>query len=999
MPIRGSDDYNGWGNLYKNLCYKNLNRNPTKRLLNNNIPSNKTEYIENKMTYQREKESMNRASSQKQNFHVENENNPKILVTGMVKKEKPINNKNNPDNNNKNNNTISNDNNNGHNNNSNEPNNIRTKNLDTQNFTLRVSQTPTPTTYPNPNPTVKEKPKNRVTKINASKTPDSNTQEETSKSTRTPSPTTDANPNRNPSNPRTPDTIRTHSPNLQLRVRTKTPSLDTIEAIEPKPNQRSTQPHKENQFSTFNLSNYEIKPEELTLLEKGLTFAPAVRKWPVKNVLQSRDQLIRRLKLKAYFDTKKHEKTMLPEKTAFKRKFIEKSTFTPADNEIDQNTTEIVNKIMDATENFLKQNLCKDNPAFLCIPEKDNLSAKERAALKNLKKTPDIIIKKSDKGNSIVVMNKKDYIQEAETQLNDLKYYRKVETPLFTESIPEIKLILQDMLKEKIISKKQFNFFTDLSDLKSRTFYILPKIHKKPETWKNTKMPPGRPIVSNINSETYKISQLIEHFLSPLANKHPSYIKNSYDFIEKIQKFQLDQEYILLTGDVASLYTNMDQDLTLKCITEIFKQNPNPNRPDKYLIQLLEICLKNSDFEFNNKFYIQTCGTAMGFSSAPPIASIFLILFDKMALQGFDIKPPLFYRYLDDCFTLWPKNQIHRLTEYESFLNNLIPNIKITFETNEKQIDFLDTTVYFENNRLLTRVHFKDTDTHQLLHRHSFHPKHMFENIVKSQLIRFKRLSSTVENYNETCKILFNTLKNRGYTMSKLRKQQKDIWYNYQSNTTKNHPENKMNNKKDLIPISLEYSSIATKLSNQYKAILKDWKLSSSVQIVTAFKKHKNLKDILVRSHLTNTDDFEGFTIKCNNTRCNTCKFHFVESKTFRSSRNLKAVFKIQHKLYCHSENVVYLITCAHCQLQYVGETSRSLRDRVNDHRSAIKLKKETPIATHFNTPGHKLEHLKIIPIIKITENNTAYRQFLERKYQKILRTIHPEGINCSFGK
>lgn len=133
---------------------------------------------------------------------------------------------------------------------------------------------------------------------------------------------------------------------------------------------------------------------------------------------------------------------------------------------------------------------------------------------------------------------------------------------------------------------------------------------------------------------------------------------------------------------------------------------------------------------------------------------------------------------------MWPKRFAIELTDFENFLNNLIPDIKIKFEISETSANFLDTTVYIDkaNNTLKTKVFFKSTDTHQLLHKQSFHPKHTFNGIIKSQLIRFKRLSSTKTDYDNTCKILFDQIRNRGYTLSKLRKEQYNIWFNYTPN-------------------------------------------------------------------------------------------------------------------------------------------------------------------------------------------------------------------------
>ena len=98
--------------------------------------------------------------------------------------------------------------------------------------------------------------------------------------------------------------------------------------------------------------------------------------------------------------------------------------------------------------------------------------------------------------------------------------------------------------------------------------------------------------------------------------------------------------------------------------------------------------------------------------------------------------------------------------------------------------------------------------------------------------------------------------------------------------------------------------------------------------------------------------------------------------------------------------NLVYLITCRKCSLQYVGETNRTLRDRLNDHRSAIRLKKNTPTGLHFNSQGHSALDLNIIGI-ELIKNDTKegkFRKSREKLWQTILKTIHPHGLNGLIG-
>lgn len=594
-------------------------------------------------------------------------------------------------------------------------------------------------------------------------------------------------------------------------------------------------------------------------------------------------------------------------------------------------------------------------------------------------------------------MNRSDYIKEADRQLNNNKYYIKLTQPLCHNNVNKIHTVLTEMLNKGFISKNQLEYLSGPSDYRPRVFYLLPKIHKKQTTWPNPNMPEGRPIVSDVNSETYRVSELIDHFLNPLAVKHFSYIKNSFEFVKKIKNIAVENNWLLVTGDVSSLYTNMNIERMLDCTKKAFKNNPDKNRPDNQLIQLLEISLKNNDFVFNGQYYQQILGCAMGKRFAPALANLYLLEFDDKATNGYPIKPLFFVRYLDDIFFIWP-GDVESLNLFENYLNSLIPDIKITLEHNTNEISFLDTVIYKQNNTLQTRTYFKPTDTHQLLHTDSYHPKHSFKGLIKSQLIRFKRLSSTKIDYDNSCKILFSHLTKRGYTYSKMRKTQSDIWFNYVEKPNVLLSEEgilhdlTLSQNKEKFPIIIDYCKIGTDLAQSYKSVIKKNSTFDKFQLVTAYKNHKNLRSILVRSELENSSDSGAFR-GCGKSNCLTCKIHSSDANHFINQHN-KAKFLIKQNIYCNSKNLVYLITCKNCNKQYVGETGRTLRDRLNDHRSAIKNKAKTPIAIHFNSSNHSLFDLSILPIELINNTSNICRRSREQFWQIKLNTLYPNGIN-----
>ena len=56
----------------------------------------------------------------------------------------------------------------------------------------------------------------------------------------------------------------------------------------------------------------------------------------------------------------------------------------------------------------------------------ENLNKKESESLKNLSKNPDIVMQKSDKGNSVVILDKKVYLEKMKEMLNKNDQFLKL---------------------------------------------------------------------------------------------------------------------------------------------------------------------------------------------------------------------------------------------------------------------------------------------------------------------------------------------------------------------------------------------------------------------------------------------------------------------------------------------------------------------------------------------------------------------------------------------
>ena len=44
-----------------------------------------------------------------------------------------------------------------------------------------------------------------------------------------------------------------------------------------------------------------------------------------------------------------------------------------------------------------------------------------------------------------------------------------------------------------------------------------------------------------------------------------------------------------------------------------------------------------------------------------------------------------------------------------------------------------------------------------------------------------------------------------------------------------------------------------------------------------------------------------------------------------------------------NTKNVIYMVQCNRCNLQYIGETKRRLKDRFNEHRRAVMYGQVAP--------------------------------------------------------
>ncbi|XDV42480.1 hypothetical protein PO909_011135 [Leuciscus waleckii] len=298
---------------------------------------------------------------------------------------------------------------------------------------------------------------------------------------------------------------------------------------------------------------------------------------------------------------------------------------------------------------------------------RQNLPPEEVKALEELISRRDIVIKPADKGSAVVIMDRGRYVQEGQRQLTDRSFYRKLTAPIFLESVPRIEGVVEALEKTGFICRRQANYLRGEVAPRPRRFYLLPKVHKPKEKWLNPFMPPGRPIVSDCGSESHRIAEFIDFYLNPLATRHSSYIRDTNDFLDKVNNLRVPPGAILFSLDVESLYTNIETPLGLKAVRDCFSRYPDASRPDEAILELLELSLTCNDFEFEGEFYLQIKGTAMGKRFAPAYANIYMAQWEETVFPKCEKTPLSYLRFLDDVWGVWSHSQ----QDFETFLGVL----------------------------------------------------------------------------------------------------------------------------------------------------------------------------------------------------------------------------------------------------------------------------------------------------------------------------------------
>ena len=283
---------------------------------------------------------------------------------------------------------------------------------------------------------------------------------------------------------------------------------------------------------------------------------------------------------------------------------------------------------------------------------------------------------------------------------------------------------------------------------KTPLFYGLPKLHK-PEI-------PLRPIVSFVNSPTYQLSKHLVKILSPLVGNSFSYVKNSKEFATFVSSQKIDNNSILVSFDVVSLFTSIPIDRAIEVARKRLLADDSLEERTYLTVdevcKLLEFCLGATYLAYKGSYYQQTYGTAMGSPVSVTVANLVMEDLEEIAISKF-VSPPIFWkRYVDDICTALPESLIQQFLDD---LNSIEQSIKFTFEVEENEkLAFLDTAItHHKDGSLTTSVYRKKTHTDKYLSFESHHPIAHKLSVVNTLFSRAEGICTTekdLETRNRT---------------------------------------------------------------------------------------------------------------------------------------------------------------------------------------------------------------------------------------------------------
>ena len=357
--------------------------------------------------------------------------------------------------------------------------------------------------------------------------------------------------------------------------------------------------------------------------------------------------------------------------------------------------------------------------------------------------------------------------------------------------------------------------------------------------------------------------------MQPYVQGSISYIKDSQNLIQKCSNIVFPSDCKLYSCDFESLYTNIDLNHALNVISEFMsKKQLGIELNIIGFNTLLKLVFENNFFTYNENYYKQVIGIAMGTKCGPSIANIYISCLEEKYLTIH--RPLAYYRFIDDIFTITEANfDINILKENFGYLKlNIIYNNIVNFLDLNISLCKLTNTISFS-------LYIKPTNTFSYLLTSSNHPSFIFRNIPKSLFLRIRRICTNLYDYFYFSRNLFVQLLQRGYEFNNLNKIMKMV-ANIEQSKLLSYKDKKQKFGNENILFITPYHSYCKdylkELPVNFEKI-KNLNLAyKNANINTVYSIQPNLFSLLIHNFKPQKS-LKNFYKKCENTSCEICKY------------------------------------------------------------------------------------------------------------------------------
>ncbi|XP_043913221.1 THO complex subunit 2-like [Protopterus annectens] len=451
-------------------------------------------------------------------------------------------------------------------------------------------------------------------------------------------------------------------------------------------------------FNVFNYTNLEITEEFFSVFSKGMKFIPTVG-FNLVNTIVEVKLYCRRLNLAIQFGQNNGENTNTVPKGLKKR-----STYIPPSNtKVASFEKMICNDIYSFRSNFKVENSNNMGPQA-------NLTEDEYKCLWKFVNNKEVRLMKPDKGGGIVVFNKMDYINDIYHILYQSGNYDAISLNEINIGHKRIDLALEEYLLDNRISFETYEFLKVEYPILA-TIVGIPKVHK------NLTHPPFRPIISGSKAKTFPLGVAIDTWVKPVYKNIPHLIKDSWTFLGQLTSQVWRNNLIYITIDVTDLFSCIPRDLGLEYFSSSLRKCSSLSWDKICLItDMMGLVLDHNYIQFENEFFKQTRGVAMGAVCAPIFANLVMLEWESEHLFKSEYYQHIVHytRFLDDLFVLWD-GPIDKISDFISYINNTTEFLKFTHSISTSGIAYLDTYISQGDNGFTSCNYRKETFSNDYL--------------------------------------------------------------------------------------------------------------------------------------------------------------------------------------------------------------------------------------------------------------------------------------------